>query len=91
MTRKSSTTDVEAELRAAFAVFDSDNSGCIDAKELKSVMSSIGENLTDAEIDEMIKMADTDGDGNISCELCFLFSWSSLSWFLERTITDRRR
>ncbi|CAD0010667.1 unnamed protein product [Aureobasidium pullulans] len=52
-------------LRAAFAVFDRDGSGTISAEELRNVMKSIGENLSDAEIDEMIKEADANGDGNI--------------------------
>ncbi|CAC9891260.1 unnamed protein product [Aureobasidium pullulans] len=42
------------ELKEVFNVF-----------ELRNVMKSIGENLSDAEIDEMIKEADANGDGNI--------------------------
>lgn len=42
--------------------------GYIDAKELKRVMSSIGEPLSDDEINEMIRTADTDGDGKVSYE-----------------------
>jgi len=68
MTRKTSTTDVEAEIRAAFNVFDTDKCGYIKAKELKSVMRSIGETLTDDEVDEMINLVDTNGDGKISFE-----------------------
>lgn len=68
MTRKTSTSDIEAEIKAAFNVFDSDHCGFIRAAELKSVMSTIGENLTDGEIEEMINLVDTNGDGKISCE-----------------------
>ena len=46
-------------------VFDTDNSGKISAQELKKVMANLGENLTDEEIDEMIREADTDGDGEV--------------------------
>lgn len=68
MSRKVKQADTDSELRAAFAVFDRDGSGTISAEELRSVMKSIGENLSDAEIDEMIKEADGNGDGNIDCE-----------------------
>jgi len=68
MTRKTSTTDIEAEIKAAFNVFDSDKCGYIKADELKSVMSSIGETLTDSEVEEMINLVDTNGDGKISFE-----------------------
>lgn len=68
MSRKVKAADSDSELRAAFAVFDRDNSGTISADELRNVMKSIGENLSDAEIDEMIKEADANGDGNIDCK-----------------------
>ena len=32
-------------------------------------MESMGEKLTDDEVDEMIREADSDGDGRIDCEL----------------------
>lgn len=54
----------------AFKVFDRDNNGFISAAELRHVMTSIGEKLTDDEVDEMIREADQDGDGRIDCE-CF--------------------
>ncbi|CAH0044218.1 unnamed protein product [Clonostachys solani] len=46
-------------------VFDRDNNGFISAAELRHVMTSIGEKLTDDEVDEMIREADQDGDGRI--------------------------
>ena len=55
-------------------VFDRDNNGFISAAELRHVMTSIGEKLTDDEVDEMIREADQDGDGRIDCTNPFLFA-----------------
>ncbi|KAJ8123086.1 hypothetical protein O1611_g9681 [Lasiodiplodia mahajangana] len=65
MARKMKDTDSEEEIREAFKVFDRDNNGFISAAELRHVMTSIGEKLTDEEVDEMIREADQDGDGRI--------------------------
>src|SRR5213079_1426967 len=72
MARKMKDTDSEEEIREAFKVFDRDNNGFISAAELRHVMTSIGEKLTDDEVDEMIREADQDGDGRIDCERCRL-------------------
>lgn len=69
MARKMKDTDSEEEIREAFKVFDRDNNGFISAAELRHVMTSIGEKLTDDEVDEMIREADQDGDGRIDCTL----------------------
>ena len=48
--------------------------GKISCKELKYVLTSIGEKLTDAEFSDLIREADMDGDGSISFEgLSFFF------------------
>lgn len=68
MARKMKDTDSEEEIMEAFKVFDRDNNGFISAAELRHVMTSIGEKLTDDEVDEMIREADQDGDGRIDCK-----------------------
>lgn len=50
----------------AFAVFDKDGNGLISRTELSVVMTNLGEKLTDEEVDDMIKEADIDGDGQIN-------------------------
>lgn len=69
MAAKVKAQDTEAELRAAFQVFDRDGSGTINTEELKQVMKSIGESLTDEEIEDMMDEADKDRNGTIDCEL----------------------
>ena len=63
---------LEDAMREAFDVFDQDQNGYIDRKELKSVMHRLGSDLTDDVIDKMIKDADKDGDGRIDFEGKFL-------------------
>jgi len=53
---------------ANFKVFDRDGNGFISAAELRHVMTNLGEKLTDEEVDEMIREADVDGDGQINYE-----------------------
>lgn len=68
MAMKSKHIDPEQEIREIFNVFDRDGSGTINSSELRHVMKTIGENLTDEEIDDLIKEADVDGNGTIDCE-----------------------
>ncbi|KAG6512462.1 calmodulin-like [Zingiber officinale] len=65
MTRKIKDADSEEELMEAFKVFDKDSNGFISAQELRHVMANLGEKLTDEEVDEMIREADIDGDGQV--------------------------
>ena len=68
MARKMKDTDSEEELQEAFKVFDKDGNGTISAAELRHVMTNLGEKLTDEEVDEMIREADVDGDGEVNYE-----------------------
>lgn len=66
-------TDSEEEIREAFRVFDKDGNGFISAAELRHVMTNLGEKLTDEEVDEMIREADIDGDGQVNYEGSYQF------------------
>ncbi|CAN6937538.1 unnamed protein product [Brassica oleracea] len=68
MAKKMKDTDSEEELKEAFRVFDKDQNGFISAAELRHVMTNLGEKLTDEEVDEMVREADVDGDGQINYE-----------------------
>ncbi|KAJ5067195.1 calmodulin-7 [Anaeramoeba ignava] len=54
-----------AEFREAFRLIDKNNDGVIDAKELRTVMRSLGQNPTESEIKDMINEVDIDGNGVI--------------------------
>ncbi|KAL5014105.1 hypothetical protein ScPMuIL_008375 [Solemya velum] len=49
----------------AFRMFDKDGNNYIDKKELKRVMSELGETLSEDEISEMLRIADSNKDGKI--------------------------
>lgn len=50
---------------ACLQVFDKDQRGFIEAKELRHVLTNIGEKLSTNEMEDMIKEADPDNDGKI--------------------------
>ena len=54
-----------AEFREAFAAFDKDRSGHIDAEELRHVLLAVGEDASEEEAAQMIDLADSDGTGTI--------------------------
>ena len=56
------------EIHEIFKVFDKEGNGFISVAELSHVMTSLGEELTEEEVKEMIKEADIDGDGQVSYE-----------------------
>ena len=49
-------------------VFDTNGDGVISREELKAMMLNLGEDLSDRDIDSMIKAVDTDGDGMVNFE-----------------------
>ena len=59
-------TDTKEDICSAFKIFDEKGKGTIPASDLRTVLTTIGDALTADEIDEMIKVADTDGTGMIN-------------------------
>jgi Ca2+-binding EF-hand superfamily protein len=53
-------------LRRAFALFDADGDGAISAKEFRQGMSALNLHLRYDEIDDLMRLCDTGGDGKIS-------------------------
>ena len=48
-----------------FRIFDKDDDGLISVDELRHIMLSFGEKMTEKELDEMISEANCDKDGHI--------------------------
>ena len=53
------------EFREMFKIFDVDHDDQIDTGELGAVMKAMGYNPTQAELEEMIREVDADGNGNL--------------------------
>lgn len=51
-----------------FERFDKNDDGTIKTKELGTVMRSLGQNPTEAELQDMINEVDADGSGVIDCK-----------------------
>jgi serine/threonine-protein phosphatase 2B regulatory subunit len=58
----------DEEILEAFKAFDLDKNNFVGAAEIRHVLINIGEQVTDEEVDEMIRMVDSDGDGQVSWE-----------------------
>ena len=66
MAKKMNDGDHEEEIREAFDVFDREKNGVITHADLKFVMSQLGEKLTDEEVTEMLKEADSSERGHLN-------------------------
>ena len=62
------TDEQKQEFKDVFSLFDKDGDGTVSTKELGVVMRALGQNPTDAEIAEMIKEVDQDGNGEVDFE-----------------------
>merc|ERR1712184_229498 len=53
------------EIREAFGLFDGDQSGAIDVRELKAAMRALGFEVKNEELKKMVSDIDNDGNGTI--------------------------
>ena len=68
LNRREKDVDSEEELLKAFKVFDKEGNGLININEMKHIMLTSGNNLSESEINNMLTEADTDMDGYINYE-----------------------
>jgi len=59
------------EFKEAFSLFDKDGDGTITTKELGTVMRSLGQNPTEAELQDMINEVDADGKTKVLSEAAY--------------------
>ncbi len=60
--------DSREEVLKTFKLFDSEGTGKIGLKDLKRIVSEIGENIPEEELNDMFDEADRDKDGSINFE-----------------------
>jgi len=65
-----------AVLQETFARFDTDGSGQLNAEEVRFMLSTLGEVLSDADFKDVMRLLDTDGSGEVSFE-------EFRNWFLN--------
>mmetsp|Transcript_54642 Transcript_54642/g.127776 ORF Transcript_54642/g.127776 Transcript_54642/m.127776 type:complete len:357 (+) Transcript_54642:52-1122(+) len=61
----------DEEIKLAFDTFDLDKNRFVGAMEIRHILDLIGEEATDEEVDEMIRMCDNDGDGQVTFDEFF--------------------
>ena len=68
MTKRVNDKDSRANIDKIFALYDDQRTGYIDVNTLKRVAAELSENVSDAELDELIKRADVNGDGIVDAD-----------------------
>ncbi|CAH8562588.1 unnamed protein product [Schistosoma rodhaini] len=58
----------ESDIIEAFRTFDIENNGFLSASELRRALCTVGENLTEVEMDALLEKAKVDSDGNVHYE-----------------------
>mmetsp|Transcript_43416 Transcript_43416/g.70441 ORF Transcript_43416/g.70441 Transcript_43416/m.70441 type:complete len:215 (+) Transcript_43416:101-745(+) len=64
----SHTYNSKDEFRLAFSSFDQKGDGVLDRTEIRNVMASIGQALSEQDVDDLFWLADVNGDGVIDFE-----------------------
>ena len=74
-------------MRVRVQVFDHDGNGFIDRDELKLTMGRLGEQLSDADVNAMLSLADEDGDGRIDFRVRVLLLSSASAFSLSLSVS----
>lgn len=60
--------DLEENVKTAFDVFDTDDSGSLSFEEMSDVLMNLGQDMTHQKIRNIMELADVDGDGEIDID-----------------------
>lgn len=66
MTKRVNDRDSRANINKIFYLFDDERTGFISVKNLRRIADELGENVSNEELEELIKRADLDQDGLVS-------------------------
>jgi len=82
--RMANAPPMEEQMMEAFRLFDKDGNGHITADELRQAMQNLGEQMTEAEVEELIKEADENGDGMVNYEgiFCYFYYYLCHIYFI---------
>lgn len=82
-------SELRETIRAAFARYDEDASGSIDARELRRLVEDLGGVLTDSDLSAALRVLDKDRNGAIDLQE-FIGWWTSQAADLngDGTVTD---
>merc|ERR1711935_1068452 len=89
MGRPGLSTDEVQEVKDAFDLFDSDNSGAVSVNELVEAMQSLGLEQKNEAVFNMIKEIDTDGSGELEFQEFLEMMTARLSDKAPRTEIER--
>lgn len=69
---------LQSHIILRFNSYDTDGSGSLDRTEMREAMAEMGRRPSETELDDMIKIADTDGDGTVTLEEFSLYIFAQI-------------
>lgn len=91
MVRKMRLPDLDDELRIIFQVFDTTQTGYLGVQELRTIMRTLNEKMSDDDLNDMITSCDLDQDGKINFqEFVHMMNVSAwIAWNIMRLLRNR--